>query len=581
MTPNESAYEEAQARYVEALFDRMCAGPKEKLRRGGTWLWDWKLERQSRHLDQLRRAAENDDDDSKSAGWGSPTTAPPGRTEPAARPAPSNQLWAEAGTGGVSRWPRSRGLRVWTLRCPYPSVIALKGPISVAIHSIDILEEQTGIVLDDLFTDDKVRREHARSTVLGSDFPALKAAMDDLASQPQPPYGVGQLVPRLFDSHFNYMGGGITADVSPARVGAHYEDVMRNLLYAHKVETEDPLPYAVNRKAHRSGGENFILLSALHKWYKLRGLVDRDIVRMTYAPTDRGYVDLNLLLEELAPNRSFRKAVVDVFPDLVDGVEIGRRWGSLKPAGWGGSTHRDDLVTRRRDLVGDEAEGPYRSSIRTQAFIAATSPLLGGHPFDNTIRDLATFYRESRASSADLWLPTTRHLSLLEAFQTASASAPLQPSDKLMTLQAVAFPGTDRLTPEDVATIRMNEPVFDDWRKAVELALSRFDRAVALGEEADVAAKVAKEILLDAAQNLLSDLETQKLDVWKGVSKGLVMGTAGASPALFMGASNPVLWGAGATLAAAGNWIWGRAEKRKLYRAENAVYKHIVAFLSG
>lgn len=438
-------------------------------------------------------------------------------------------------------------------------------------NSIDVFEDVTGIGLNELFSSSDSVKQRARDAVWTCDFGLLADRMEEAAKQ-RPPvsYPAGHLVPHLYDSSL-YHNHGLLTGPQPLEVGASVGDIFSNLIYAHGIETADPLLEAVlfypvdtewlGRQA---------VARAVSTWYHIRDLVDAQIVHMVPSADEIEAPNWEVIASQLGSIRAVRKAFVEVDPQLMQ-LARKRQRGAVNGR------------IRSADLVGPGNETMFRQNIRIDAFRRAISESgIDSGVLWMYLTDLDRFYSESSGSLGDLWLPSANHLKLLHAM-TGTDRPVKRPEvqSELMILQAVEFPSVDGIDVKNLKAIRRSSETFEGWRTGLAAALKHFERAISLGQDTDTAKREALEMLESSAQQLLEDTSRRANSIWKAATRGLTLGVLGASPGVIAQAgANLAVVGSGAAAGLLANLLWGRIEQRADYSASRAVMKHLVA-LSG
>jgi hypothetical protein len=429
-------------------------------------------------------------------------------------------------------------------------------------NTLALFEEIAGYEVKDLFTGTEASQDRARKRLANLNLAEVArglAALEKLSTAPA--YPGDELVLRLYDAADNY---GARAVIGP-RPPMHKpgtDHIWSALLYGHRVEMAEPLGPAVRLAVERRYHWHDILISTLHVLYKLRPLIDQEIV--TLVPPGTADVDLLDLLDRACGNRDFRRTLLSALPEL---HEYRAPWA---------------LPRRRRpDLVGKEGESPRLEAKRIGALreIMDHDMVIVG-PLSDIASDLQRLLDGWARSNADLWFPSMKHLDIFLALASVPGiGLPAALVERIpVRIADLHIADFGDLTLKDLIRVRLSSDVFDAWREAVRESFAAMDRKIALNADPQTARNDAAAALDEYAKVLVDRLRRDQRNLWTGALRGFAIGAAGSVPGSVVDGKAHVAFTAigGATGFMAG-LAWDRAATADQHKAMRTVPRHVAA----
>jgi len=449
--------------------------------------------------------------------------------------------------------------------------------------SVDIVEDVTGIRLADLPPEDSRRQAQVESVLRAAPHRDILDMIDSFYdSRPPLVYRADETVPRLYKPQdFNY--DHLTADPWFPDVQLKYIEPV--VLYAHRIETTDPVHRAVQFAAFARDEPIWdwfpsiypahMILSALMEWKAYKPLIDARIITFSREPGLGKFVNLlqGLALKK-SNGRGFRKLMIELMPGLefrgFDGPDILINVLSAAEAqvvlnGTAGEAYMD--------LVGRKGEAPEKRSIRAAVFRRMLEERYTGWPRNRG--NLAEFLAATSLTHADHWISSRKDLSLLNALLPSAAAFPEE--GVLCTLSEMKFPAVKSLPPADLIALRNNSEALNGWRECLRQAFDELNRRTEAGASEADARNSAAVILSDTAADLIVRLQKDLKRFSTGAVRGLIIGAAAALPSILANRGHDLLVsGEGLTAGMLADLLMSRLEARGDAAAVRAVRRHLI-----
>jgi hypothetical protein len=422
------------------------------------------------------------------------------------------------------------------------------------------------------------------------DYSALKDEVSGLyKSQAVPVYAEDELVPRMYPLalkiHF------WTADQTEIPETVSAGAIQSALLYAHKVEVPDPLHWAIlwidaNRKRSNPANASYWLrplLSEINQWRDHKPLIDSGIISHVSWFMGTGGGIGNQISSTVAGSlgsREFRRLLIEEIPELAYDPYSDSKddFSSFKL-----SAEEAGVVLRKSRDNGMDFVGPAKESkaIRQVRIDVLKKVLSKDDAWRGYLDDINLFMNAAMISRADHWIPSKKHLRLVNALANRMIISEPEQADPILTLLGeFSFPSARDMKPADLIAIRRNSDALEGWRECVRLTYAELNRKLSNGALEKEARDAARDVLGQTSEALLGQLSKDLRKSTTGALRGLALGAAGAAPGMINGGS---LLEAGEGLAAGllANLVMSNIEDIGDRTARNSVRKHIAVTSEG
>ena len=455
--------------------------------------------------------------------------------------------------------------------------------------SLDLLCAAANIELKDLDPKREQRRSMAASNLAGVDYSELGDEVSGLyKSQAIPVYAEDELVPRMYPVQSKVYR--FTDDLLPETVSDY--DIQSALLYAHKVEVPDPLHWAISwagahQKIFPTQHADFrlkVLLMHIDKWGAHKPLIDSGIISyVSWGGGDRDATgnQINSTVARSLGSREFRRLLIEEMPDLAYRYDESTDDFTFPEL----SAPEEGIVLRKSrnnemNLVGPAKESKAKGQVRIEVLkrvLSETSESASHWP--QYVDDIKWFMGVAMTSRADHWIPSKKHLRLVNLLANPMLSEPEQ-APILTLLGEFPFPSARDMKPADLIAIRKNSDALEGWRECVRLTYAELNRKLSNGALEKEARDAARDVLGQSSESLLAQLSKDLRKSTTGALRGLALGAAGATPGMINGDSLLVA-GEGLAAGLLANLAISRVGNIGNRAARNAVRKHVAITSEG